>query len=575
MENARIAAVLARIAELLQVKGEIRFKIQAYERAARVVESHPRPLAELYAQGGLKTLCGLAGIGEGIAKKIEELLVSGRCREYEKIKSELPPGIEELLDVPYLGPKTAVLLATKLKLKNVADLERALKAGKVRSLPRMGVKQEEKLLHGIALLRQARARMPLGLALPMAGKMLEFLRKIPGVARAEWAGSLRRMRETVGDFDFLASPADAREAAGIMEAFSRMPQVAQVMAKGETKTSVRLKSGLDADLRIVPEDSFGAALHYFTGSKAHNIQIREMGVKRGLKINEYGVFKGRRQIGGAEEEDVFRAVKVPFIPPELREGSGEIESALAGRVPRLVEFEDLRGDLHAHSEFSDGMQSIEEMALKARSLGYEYLGLCDHSQSLRLAGGLGVPELKKKNREIDSLNRRLRGVKVLKGAEVDILPDGSLDYPDKVLEELDVVIVAVHSRFRLDEDAQTRRICRALAHPKAHILAHPTGRLLGQREGYAVNLKQVVAAAKANGKCLELNSQPERMDLPDVWLRAAKEARVPVAIDTDAHDANYLEPGLRFGVGLARRGGLEPKDILNAADLAGLLGKLK
>lgn len=574
MDNTGVAGVLGSIAELLEVKGENRFKTQAFEKAARLVERLDRPVKDLHAEGGVKALMTLPGIGEGIAKKIEEILASGTCKEYEALKKSLPPGIEELLAIPYLGPKTAVMLAEKLKVKGAADLEQALLAHKVRDLPRMSETMEAKLLKGIALWKQGRKRMGLGRALPLAHAILDRLKKLPGVRDAAYAGSLRRMRETIGDLDFLVTPRTPADAPAIMKAFTEHDEVAEVVARGETKCSVRLESGMEADLRVVPPESFGAALCYFTGSKTFNIQLRERGVKKGLSINEYGVLKGKKRTAGATEEEVFKAVGLPFIPPEQREGAGEVEAAAAGTLPKLVTLEDLRGDLHMHTDWSDGKNTVEEMAEAARALGYEYIALCDHSESLRMAGGLDVDRLMKKNEAIDRVNKSLKGFRILKGAEVDILESGTLDYPDDVLAELDVVVVSIHSRFSLDEAAQTRRICRALANKHVTLLAHPTGRLINQRDPYAVNLPEVIKAARDHGKCLELNAQVDRLDLSDTGVRAAKAAGVTIAIDTDAHHAAYLKPGREFGVGIARRGWLEAGDVLNTLPLPKLLKRL-
>jgi DNA polymerase (family 10) len=402
----------------------------------------------------------------------------------------------------------------------------------------MGAKLEAKLLRGIAIVREGQARRPLGKALPLADDLLAAIRAFPGVARAETAGSLRRMRETVGDLDFLVAPRRPADAPSIMKAFAGLPDVTGITAQGDTKASVRLKQGLDADLRVIESTAFGAAWHYF------------------------------------KESEVFRALGLPLIPPELREDEGEIEAAAKGRLPRLVQAEDIRGDLHVHSTWSDGRATIGAMAEAARALGYEYLALCDHSQSLKVAGGLSVAELRKKHREIDALNRTFRGFRILKGAEVDILADGSLDYPDDILDELEIVVVSVHTLFGLDKAAQTKRVIAALRHPRVTLLAHPTGRMLGQRDPYPINLHEVIKAAAEHGKALELNAQPDRLDISGSALREAKAAGVMISIDSDAHDTKSLSYVPRFGAGVARRGWLESKDVLNALPLAKLLKKL-
>lgn len=574
MTNPELAETLEKIGRLLEVTGAIVFKVQAHERAAQVLRGLDRPAADVFREGGKKALLALPGIGEGIAAKLEELLTKGRSTEYEKLKKSLPPGIEILLDVPGMGPKTAMLVATKLKVRDLDGLERAIKAGKVAALPRQGEKAAAKMLKGIELLRSGTGRIPLSSALPLARQIRDRIAALPGVARVESAGSLRRMRETIGDLDFLAIPKKAADAPAILEAFARMEEVKTVTAKGDTKCSVRLNQGVDADLRVVPAESFGAALHYFTGSKAHNIRVRELGVKKGLSINEYGILKGAKRTAAATEEAIFKAVGLPFIPPEIREDTGEIEAALKGKLPRLIEADDLKGDLHMHTTWSDGANSSAEMAAAAKTMGYAYIALCDHSRSLGVARGLSIESLRKKNKEIDALNRTLKGFRVLKGAEVDILADGTLDYPDEVLAELEVVVVSVHTVFGLSEAEQTRRVTRALANRHVTLLAHPTGRLIGKRPPYAINLDEVIKAARDHGKCLELNAQTQRLDLAEGPLRRARDAGVTIAINTDSHRDVQLALGRTYGVGIGRRGWLEPGNVLNTLPLAGLLKRL-
>jgi DNA polymerase (family 10) len=577
MQNADISAMLDRIAELLEIKGEIRFKIQAYQKAARAVENHERPLTEIHAEGGIKGLEEIPGIGEGIAKKIEEYIGWGRVKYYEELKAGLPKGVDELIQVPHLGPKTAMLLSTRLKIDGVDALEKALAEHRVAALPRMSGKTEEKLLKGIAIWRQGQARLLLGEALPLAESVVKRLRKLPIVSRVEYAGSLRRMKETVGDLDFLASPKKAADAPALMQAFLELPEVVSTGERGETKATVRMRAGrrtVDADLRVVAPESFGAAYHYFTGSKMHNIRIREIGIKLGLKVNEYGVFRGEKSLGGAEENGVFKALGLAFIPPEMRENAGEIEAAQGNKLPAYLEEKHIRGDLHTHSNWSDGENTVEEMAEAARKLGYEYLGLCDHSQAVRIANGMTEARLRARNKAIDKLNAGFRGFRILKGVEVDIMKDGTLDFPDELLAELDVVVASVHSYFSLPGDEQTRRLVRAIGNRHVHIIGHPTGRMLAQREAYPVNMTEVIRAAAGEGKALELNAQPWRLDLPDVLLRQAGDAGVMVSIDSDSHDCPRLALARQVGVPAARRGWLGPEKILNALPLAALLKKL-
>lgn len=577
MHNADISSMLDRIADLLEIKGEIRFKIQAYQKAARAIENHERPLTEIHAEGGLKGLQEIPGIGEGIAKKVEEYIGWGRIKYFEELLAGLPKGVDELIQVPHLGPKTAILLSTRLKIDGVEALEKALAGHLVAALPRMGKKAEEKLLKGIAIWKQGQARLLLGEALPLAESVVRRLGKLPFVSKIVFAGSLRRMRETVGDLDFLASPKKPSDGPAVMKAFMELSEVASIGDHGETKATVRMRAGrrtVDADLRVVPGESFGSALHYFTGSKTHNIRIRELGVKKGLKINEYGIFRGAERIGGSAEGDVFRALGLPFIPPEMRENAGEVEAAQAGRLPDFLGEEHIRGDLHTHSNWSDGENTIEEMAEAARKLGYEYLGLCDHSQAVRIANGMTPERIRSRNKTIDKLNAKFRGFRVLKGVEVDIMKDGSLDYPDDLLAELDLVVASVHSYFSLPEDEQTRRMVRAIRSPQVHIIGHPTGRMLAQREAYPVNMTEVIRAAAGEGKALELNAQPWRLDLPDVLLRQAGEAGAMVSIDSDSHDCAFLPKARQIGVAMARRGWLAPANILNTCSLEDLQKRL-
>ena len=577
MQNADISAMLDRIAELLEIKGEIRFKIQAYEKAARAVENHEKPMADIHAEGGLKALQEIPGIGEGIARKIEEYIGWGRIKYYEELKAGLPKGVDELIQVPHLGPKTAILLATQLNIDGVDALEKAITDHRIAALPRMGEKTEEKLLKGIAIWRQGQTRLLLGEALPLAESVVKRMGALAIISDFRFAGSLRRMKETVGDLDFLASPKKMGDAPAVMRAFLELPEVESIGDHGETKAQVRMRAGrrmIDGDIRIVPPESFGAALHYFTGSKTHNIHIREIGIKKGLKVNEYGVFRGEDSIGGAKEEDIFNALDLQFITPELRENAGEIEAAQAGKLPVLLEETHIRGDLHTHSNWSDGENTIEEMAAAAQKLGYEYLAMCDHSQAVKIANGMTPERLRSRNKAIDKLNGELHGFRILKGVEVDIMKDGTLDFPDELLAELDLVVASVHSYFSLPSDEQTRRLVKAIGNRQVHIIGHPTGRMLGQREAYPVDMTEVIRAAAGEGKTLELNAQLWRLDLPDILLRQAGNAGVSISIDSDSHNCAYLATARHIGVAMARRGWLSPKQILNALTLPDLLKKL-
>ncbi|MDR7483908.1 MAG: DNA polymerase/3'-5' exonuclease PolX [Armatimonadota bacterium] len=563
-QNRAIAERFAQIADMLEIKGESIFRINAYRRAARAVESLTEDIAAVAARGELTTL---PGIGASMAEKIEEFLRTGTMRAYEELAASLPPGLVTLMRVPEVGPKTALLLYEKLGITTLDDLEAAAKAGRIRQLPRMGAKTEENILRGIAMLRRSGERRPLGVVLPVAEELVAMLRAVEGVRAIEVAGSLRRRKETVGDIDILVtSTAPSR----VMDAFVAAPSVTQVLSHGPTRSSVVLTVGLQADLRVVEPASYGAALQYFTGSKEHNVALRERAVRRGLKINEYGVWrtKDNRRVAGRDEAEVYGAVGLPWIPPELREDQGELDAAEAGRLPRLIELADVRGDLHMHTKWSDGAESVEAMAEAAKALGYEYICITDHSQSLKVAGGVTIPDLRRHATQVRALSDRL-GIEVLIGTECDILADGSLDYPDEVLADLDVVIASVHTRFRMSREEMTRRIIRAMEREQADIIGHPTGRLLGARDPYEVDVEAIVDAAARTGTVLELNASPERLDLKDAHVRLARERGVLIEIGTDAHQTAHLRH-MVLGVSVARRGWLEAKDVINTRPLAKL-----
>lgn len=556
MKNQEVAGVFRYVASILEIKGENPFRIRAYEKAALNIENLTEDIATIAEK---KELEKIPGIGKDLARKIEEILTTGTFLQLEELKKEIPPGLVEMLAVPGLGPKTAKLFYEKLKIATVDELEKMARSHKLHGLPGIKEKTEENILKGIELFRQGKERSLLGAILPLAHEIKERLKKLPEVKQISEAGSVRRRKETIRDIDILIISPDPQK---IMEVFTTMPVVSNILAKGLTKSSIRTKEGIQVDLRVAEPDSFGAALSYFTGSKAHNIRIREMGVKRGLKINEYGVFRGEKRIGGKEEIEVYRAVGLPYIPPELREDRGEIEAALEGRLPRLVERKDMKGDFHVHSRYSDGAGSLEDIAEKAKGIGLEWVGICDHSQSLKIAGGVSVEKLKEKIKEIRKFNEKSHTVKLLCGTEVDIGNDGKLDYPDKILAELDCVVAAIHAGFKQDEKTITRRIITAMHHPLVNMIAHPTGRLFGEREPYAVNVEKVLEEAKNTGTCLEINAYPKRLDLNDIYVRAAKERSVKLGIGTDAHILDQMEY-LDLGLAVARRGWLEKDDLLN------------
>lgn len=565
--NAEVARVFRELADLLEIQGANPFRVRAYRNAARTIEELPDSIAVLARQGAAR-LTELPGIGEDLAGKIVELVDTGSLGAFEEARREVPRGLLELIRVRGLGPKRARALYDTLGIESLGELEAAARAGRVRAVKGFGVRTEEKILEEIAARRAAGAdrRLLRAQAAQYGEVLLDFLRAVPGVRQAEIAGSFRRARETVGDLDILV------EAAGtspVVERFAKHPDVAEVLEEGPTRVSVRLRSGLQVDLRVLGRESYGAGLHYFTGSKAHNIAIRRLGQQRGLKINEYGVFRGRRRVGGRTEAEVFEAVGLPWIPPVLREDRGEIDAARESRLPRLVELADIRGDLQVHTTASDGRDSLEAMAEAAEALRYEYLAITDHSPAVRVTGGLDRAGFRRQARRIDRLNARLRSLTLLKGAEVDILADGSLDLDDATLEGLDLVVISVHSALDLPEAAQTERLLRALAHPAVDVLGHPTGRLLGRRAPMRFDRDRVLRAARDHGVLVEINAQPERLDLDDLGCRAAIELGVRLVVSTDAHAAAELG-FMRWGVDQARRGWAERRDIANTLPLSRL-----
>ena len=586
MDNVEIARVLSELADLLEIQAANPFRVRAYRNAVRSVEAQTTPLCRFAEEG--RALTDLSGVGKEMASHIEELCATGKLSALEEMLEQVPASLIELMHLPGVGPKKAQKLWDELGVESVDDLERAAKAGMVAELAGFGEKSQQKILAGIEEYRQHRSRVPLVEADRHVGPLVEYLSECPQIERLEVAGSYRRRRETVGDIDLLAVATDA---APVMERFLAYPQVAGVEMSGTTRSSIHLRSGLEVDLRVVPPESYGAALVYFTGSKEHNIKLRQRGLERSLRVSEYGVFREEdrkarpekaherdpyagERVAGAEEEDVYRALDLPWIPPELREDRGEVEAAAAGRLPRLVEVGDLKGDLQMHSTWSDGKSSMEEMLEACASRGYEYFALTDHSKALAMTGGLDAARLREQWKEIDEIAARHPEIRFLKSQEVDILADGTLDTEDEALAGLDLVVVSVHSRFELPEAEQTERILKAVRHPRVHILAHPTGRILGRRNPFAFDVEKVLRACRDHHVAVELNAQPERLDLKDTHLIRARELGIPVVISTDAHRASEL--GLiRYGVEQARRAWLEPKHVLNTLRLDDFLAAIQ
>lgn len=558
MKHKEIAKLFEEIADLLEIKEENPFRIRAYRRAAMNLEGLTEDLEEVAAGGRLRAL---PGIGADLAQKIQEYLETGKLADLEELRKEVPRGVVGLLAVPGVGPKTAKRLFEELKITDLDGLEAAARDGKIRALPGMQAKSEVNILRGIEFLRRGQGRTPLGVALPLALEVVGRLAALKEVKELCPAGSLRRRKETVGDIDILVV---ATNPAPVMETFTGLEIVQDVLARGKTKSSIMSREGIQVDVRVVEAGSYGAALAYFTGSKAHNIRLRDMAVRRGLKINEYGVFreKDEKRLGGKQEEEIYGVLDLPFIPPELREDAGEVEAAQKEELPHLIELTDIRGDLHAHSTWSDGHHSIREMAEAANERGYEYLLITDHSKGLGMAGGLTEDELAKQAEEIESVQVELEGLRILRGSEVDIRSDGTMDFPDEILAELDLVVASIHSGFRQPREKMTERIVRAVSNPHVDILAHPTGRLLGEREAYEVDLEAVLRACVEHRTAVEINSYPLRLDLSDIWSRRAHELGVMLVISTDSHATDQLG-NVEYGLSVARRGWVESAQVLN------------
>ena len=568
MKNIEAAQIFREIADILEIKGENRFRIRAYQRAAQNIEGLTQDLEEYIRQDRLTEI---PGIGKDLSQRIKEFAATGKIPIYENLKKSIPAGLLDLLKIPSVGPKTTKLLHETLKIKNIADLEAAIKNNRLNGI--FGIKEKtiENIIKGITLFKKGKERMTLASAIITADEFINSLKKIPAVKKITPAGSLRRQKETVRDIDILIV---SNQPKGIMDAFVRQPAVKEILAKGLTKSSVQTADDVQVDCRIVRERSFGAALLYFTGSRNFNIKLRMIAQRMGLKINEYGVFRNNSYIAGKTEEEIFKLLKLSYIEPELREDNGEVELAKENRLPKLIRAEDIKGDLHVHSNWSDGEASIEEMVAAAQKKGYAYLAITDHSQGLKVANGLSLLKLRKKKREIDYINGKLKNFKVLYGAEVDIDAQGRLDYKNTVLKEFDVVVAAIHSGFKQSREQLTKRFIRACENKHVHILAHPTGRLWGIRDGYILDFEELFKAARATNTAMEINSFTQRLDLNDINARRAKEMGVKVCINTDSHSTGHLE-AIKLGVAVARRGWLEKKDVLNTLKLDELLKTLK
>jgi DNA polymerase (family 10) len=568
MKNTEIAELFRDIAKILEIKGENVFRVRAYERAAQNIESLPAPIETYIKEDRLNEI---PGIGKDLSERIKEYASTGKIRTYEELKKSIPEGLLELLQIPSIGPKHARLFFDSLRIKSISDLEKAIKDGGLEGLPGIKKKTVENIQKGIAIVKRGQERMTIAEAELIAEEFLRPLEKLPEIEQISTGGSLRRQKETVRDIDILITSQKPQK---VMDIFVKLPAVSEVIVHGETKSSVRTKDDIQVDCRVVERKSFGAALIYFTGSKNFNIKLRQLAIKMGLKINEYGVFKGEKFLCGRTEEEIFNKLGMSYIVPELREDTGEIELALKNNLPDLVELKDIKGDLHAHSTWSDGSNSIEEMALAAKKLGYSYIAITDHSQSLKVANGLTPTEVARKKSEIDRLNAKLKDFRILFGTEVDIGSNGKIDYPDRILANFDIVVAAVHTGFKQAGRQITKRMTEACKNKYVHIIAHPTGRLWGTREAFEIDFNELFKAAKDTGTALEINAFPQRLDLNNTDARQAKEAGIKLALGTDSHSAQQLQ-GMRFGVSVARRAWLSAKDIINTLPVEKLLKSLK
>ncbi len=566
MTNKDLADLFAKIADLLEIKGEVIYKILAYRRVAETLADYTRPVTEVWKEGRLRDI---PNVGQAIADKIDELLSTGKLDFYNKLIQEIPVGLVDLLAVPDVGPKKVALFWKKLNITTIAALEQAARAGQLRALAGLGEKSEAKILAGIEAKKRAAGRLPLGQAWPISQELVKFLRGLPGVKIAEPAGSLRRMKATIGDLDFLVG---ADNADAIMAAFVTHPLVARVLGHGPTKSSVELTNGVQADLRVLPPERFGTLLQYFTGSKEHNVKLRELALDQGLSLSEHAFTrKTGQEILCATEAEVYRTVGLPYVPPELREDRGELLAAREGRLPRLIETRDLQSELHSHTKWSDGALAVMEMAHAAKARGLKALAITDHSQSLGVTGGLTPERLRAQRREIDTAQEHLgAGFSLLQGAEVEIRADGTLDYDDALLEDLDIVVASLHTSLRQERARVTARLLKAIENRHVDIIGHPTGRLLPDREGADLDMEAILKAAAESGTALEINANPARLDLDDLYARRALELGCLLAINTDAHHADHFELA-HFGVGIARRSWATTENVINAWPVEKLL----
>ncbi len=570
MKNQEIAQIFYEIADFLEMEG-IQFKPYAYKKAATALETLEENVEGIYKKGGRKALEEIPGVGKNIAEKIEEYLKTGKIKHHEDLKKKTPVQMEELTAVEGLGPKRVKVLYQKLGIRNLKDLEKAAKAHKIALLFGFDEKTEKNILEGIKFLKRSKGRFLLGEILPKVKEIYKKLKSLKEVETVDAAGSVRRMKETIGDVDFLVISKNPEK---VMDFFISQPEVIKIWGKGTTKASVRTKEGFDMDIRVVPKKSYGSALQYFTGSKEHNIATRRIAMNKGLKLSEYGLFRGKKMIAGETEEEIYKKLGMQWMPSEMRENQGEVEAALEGEIPTIIDYNGIKGDLHCHSKWNGGANSIKEIAEVARKMQYQYLGITDHTKFLRIEHGLDEKKLAQQRKEIDKLNFKLKNFKILQGAETNILNDGSIDIKDEALKKLDYAIAGIHSNFKMEKDKMTERIIRAMKNPHINIIAHPTGRILKRRDEYQIDFDKILRAAKEYKVILEINSFPERLDLNDQNIRRAKEAGVKMVINTDSHHKDQLR-FIELGIAQARRGWAEKKDIINSQSLENLLKYFK
>ena len=572
MKNIEVAELLNEIADYLEFSTDAkdRFKVRAYRKAALVIEGLSEDIEKVWKENRLEEL---PGVGEGIAKKIDDFLKNSKSGYLDGLKKKTPVDMEGLGRIEGIGPKTIIKLYRHLKVRNISDLERAAKQGKIQKLEGLGPVVEQNILKSIEFARKRGERVPLGFALSSAEEILIFLKALKEVQRVSIAGSTRRMKETIGDIDVLATSKSPEK---VVEFFTKMPNVAEVLAKGPTKSSIRLEEGIQADLRVLDDSIFGAALLYFTGSKEHNILLRRIAIEKGFKLSEYGLFskKTDRLVAGRTEEDVYKKLGMDYIEPEMREDEGEIELAQHHMLPKIIGYKDIKGDLQMHTKWSDGNNTVEEMALAAKKLGHEYICITNHTRKIAIANALDEKRILEQKKEIERANKKLSGITILQGAEVNIKDDGTLDMPDKVLKELDIVVASIHSGFKNPKEKMTARMLKAMENGHVDIIAHPTGRLLTKRESYEIDLEKVFEAARKTNTIMEINAYPERMDLKDSHVRAAVKAGVKLVISTDAHNADQLK-FMKLGIGTARRGWATKDDVINTRRLKDMLRMLK